>query len=155
MRYSLLKSGIYHSTRNMYPSASIVVYSSRAIYISNIHNVVRFEVFIEVTMKNAFLWDVAPCRSWVNRSFGWTYRVQLQPPAHPGSSLANFSTLKMEAMRSCKTSVHTRYTRRHITEDGILHPKCWWNNRNMQGRFVRSTIAGGIWITLQSLCILQ
>jgi hypothetical protein len=38
-----------------------------------------------------------------------------------GSSLADFSTLKMEAIRSSKTSIHTRSTRRHITEDGILH----------------------------------
>jgi hypothetical protein len=31
-----------------------------------------------------------------------------------------FSTLKMEAIRSSETSVHTRSTRRHIPEDGIL-----------------------------------
>jgi hypothetical protein len=46
---------------------------------------------------------------------------RLQPPAHAGSSLADFSTLKMEAIRSSETSVHTRSTRRHIPEDGILH----------------------------------
>jgi hypothetical protein len=46
--------------------------------------------------------------------------VSLQPPAHAGSSLADFSTLKMEAIRSSETSVHTRSTRRHIPEDGIL-----------------------------------
>jgi hypothetical protein len=28
---------------------------------------VRFEVFTAVTMKNAVFWDVAPCRSCVNR----------------------------------------------------------------------------------------
>jgi hypothetical protein len=44
----------------------------------------------------------------------------LQPPAHAGSSLADFSTLKIEALRSSETSVHTRSTRRHIPEDGIL-----------------------------------
>jgi hypothetical protein len=33
----------------------------------------------------------------------------------------DFSTLKMEAIRSSETSVHTRSTRRHIPEDGILH----------------------------------
>jgi hypothetical protein len=38
-----------------------------------------------------------------------------------GSSLADFSTLKVEATRSSETSVHTRSTRRHIPEDGILH----------------------------------
>jgi hypothetical protein len=62
MCYSLLQSGICHSIRNIYRSVSIVIYLSRAVYISNIHNVVRFEVFAEVTMKNAVFWDVAPCR---------------------------------------------------------------------------------------------
>jgi hypothetical protein len=47
--------------------------------------------------------------------------LSLQPPAHAGSSLADFSTLKMEAIRSSETSIHTRCTRRHIPEDGILH----------------------------------
>jgi hypothetical protein len=45
----------------------------------------------------------------------------LQPPTHAGSTLADFSTLKMEAIRSSETSLHTRYTLRHIPEDGILH----------------------------------
>jgi hypothetical protein len=43
----------------------------------------------------------------------------LQSPPHSGSSLVDFSTLKMEAMRFSETSVHTRTTRRHIPEDGI------------------------------------
>jgi hypothetical protein len=47
--------------------------------------------------------------------------LSLQPPANAGSLLADFSTLKMEAIRSAETSVHTRSTRRHIPEDGILH----------------------------------
>jgi hypothetical protein len=46
-------------------------------------------------------------------------RPDLQPPAHAGSSLADFSTLKIEATLSSETSVHTRFTRRHIQEDGI------------------------------------
>jgi hypothetical protein len=29
-------------------------------------------------MKNAVFWDVAPCRSCVNRHFGGTYRLHLQ-----------------------------------------------------------------------------
>jgi hypothetical protein len=45
----------------------------------------------------------------------------LQPPAHAGSSLADFSTLKMEAIPSSETSVHTRSTRRLIPKDGIVH----------------------------------
>jgi hypothetical protein len=43
------------------------------------------------------------------------------PPARAVSSLADFYTLKMKAIRSSETSVHTRSTRRHIPEDGILH----------------------------------
>jgi hypothetical protein len=29
-------------------------------------------------MKNAVFWDVAPCRYFVNRRFGGTYRLHLQ-----------------------------------------------------------------------------
>jgi hypothetical protein len=35
-------------------------------------NVVRFEVFTAVTMKNDVLWDVTPCGSCKNRRFGGT-----------------------------------------------------------------------------------
>jgi hypothetical protein len=45
----------------------------------------------------------------------------LQPPARPGPSLEDFSTLKVEKVRSSETSVHTRSTRHHNPEDGILH----------------------------------
>jgi hypothetical protein len=45
----------------------------------------------------------------------------LQPPADVGSPLANFSTLKMEPIRSCETSVNARSTQRHIPEEDILH----------------------------------
>jgi hypothetical protein len=45
----------------------------------------------------------------------------LQPPVQAGSSLADFSTLKMEMIRSSETSVYTESTRRHIPEDGIIH----------------------------------
>jgi hypothetical protein len=31
-----------------------------------------------VSMKNTVSWDVAPCRSCVNRSFGGMYRLHLQ-----------------------------------------------------------------------------
>jgi hypothetical protein len=43
-----------------------------------------------------------------------------QPPAHAGSSLEDISILKMEAIRSFETLVHTRSTRPHIPEDDIL-----------------------------------
>jgi hypothetical protein len=89
---------------------------------------VKFEVFMAVTVKNAVFWDVAPCRSCVNRLFGGTYRLHLQGMKTDergtadvdGSSLMDFSTLKMEAIRSYETSVHRRPTRRHIPKDGIL-----------------------------------
>jgi hypothetical protein len=51
--------------------------------------------------------------------FDWW--LSLQPPAHAGSLLADSSTLKMEATRPSETLVHTRTTRRHIPEEGILH----------------------------------
>jgi hypothetical protein len=81
-------------------------------------------------MKNVIFWDVVLCRSCVNRRFGGTYhfhlrgisvsKCSLQPPADAGSTLADFSTLKMEAIRSSETSVDIRSTQRHIPEDDIL-----------------------------------
>jgi hypothetical protein len=47
--------------------------------------------------------------------------LSLQPPAYAGFSLADSSTLKMEEILSFETSVHTRSTRLHILEDGVLH----------------------------------
>jgi hypothetical protein len=81
-------------------------------------------------LKNAVFWGVAPCRCGrLNRRFEGSYRLHLQGrktvlqlPAHAGSSLADFSTLKMEAIRSFETSVQsTTSTRHHTPEDGILH----------------------------------
>jgi hypothetical protein len=48
----------------------------------------------------------------------------LQPHAHSGSSLADFSTMKMQAIRSSETSVYTISTLCHIPEDGIFHSHC-------------------------------
>jgi hypothetical protein len=56
---------------------------------------VRFEVFTAVTMKNAVFWDGGE-GSYIAGSFRLV--ASLQPPAHPGSSLTDFSTLKMEAI---------------------------------------------------------
>jgi hypothetical protein len=42
------------------------------------------------------------------------------PPANASASLANFATLKMDAIRSSETLVNTRPTQRHIPEDDIL-----------------------------------
>jgi hypothetical protein len=41
--------------------------------------------------------------------------------SHAGSPLADFSTLKMEAIPSSETSVDARSTQRYIQEDDILH----------------------------------
>jgi hypothetical protein len=83
-------------------------------------------------MKNAVFWYVAPCISCVNRRVGGTYRFLLQGRQIrerrtsvsrwllTGSWLADFSTLKMEAILSSNTSVHTRSTRRHIPEDSTV-----------------------------------
>jgi hypothetical protein len=56
-----------------------------------------------------------------------TFRRNVSPPASGSAvscsrcfSLADFSTLKMEAIHSSETSVHTRSTRRHVPEDDVL-----------------------------------
>jgi hypothetical protein len=38
---------------------------------------VKFEVFMAVTMKNGFFWDVTPCGSCKNRRFGGTGSVSI------------------------------------------------------------------------------
>jgi hypothetical protein len=38
----------------------------------NTANLVRFEIFTAVTMKNCVFWDVTPCASCNNRRFGGT-----------------------------------------------------------------------------------
>jgi hypothetical protein len=50
---------------------------------------------------------------------------RLRPPTYAGSWLSDFSTLKMEAIRSSETSVHTRCTLRHIPEGGTLNSDCF------------------------------
>jgi hypothetical protein len=51
---------------------------SKCSFVANFNNVVGFEVFTAVTVKNADFWDVVPCRSCVNRRFGGMYRLHLQ-----------------------------------------------------------------------------
>jgi hypothetical protein len=48
-------------------------------------------------------------------------RLETLQTSHAGSSLADFSTLKMEAIRSSETLANTRSTQCHIPEDDILH----------------------------------
>jgi hypothetical protein len=40
---------------------------------------VRFEVFTAMTMKNAVVWDVTPCRSSKKRHFGGTRVARIGP----------------------------------------------------------------------------
>jgi hypothetical protein len=70
---------------------------------------VRFEIFTAVTMKNAVFWDVALCRSCVNRRLGETYRLHLQcrKICERGTSHTDFCSLKLEAILSSETSVYT------------------------------------------------
>jgi hypothetical protein len=65
-------------------------------------NVSISEFVSVIILKNAVFWDLVPGRSSV-------------------SSLADFSTLKIEAISSSETSIHTRNTRHHIPEECILH----------------------------------
>jgi hypothetical protein len=76
---------------------------------------VRYWILIQrvIGLKNAIFWDMALCRSSVNRRFEGT--------------LADFSTLKMKVIHSSEMSVHTRSTQHHIPEDGILHSHCCEN----------------------------
>jgi hypothetical protein len=60
----------------------------------------------------------------------------LQPPVQADSSLSDFSTLKMETIRSYEKSVHTISTRRHIPEDGILNSHRRENLKSYRMKFV-------------------
>jgi hypothetical protein len=55
----------------------------------------------------------------------------LQPAAHTCSPLADYSTLKMEAIRSSETSVVPSSTQRHIPEDNILRENCCFLYRRL------------------------
>jgi hypothetical protein len=58
----------------------------------------------------------------------------------PASSIADFSTLKMEVIRSSETLVHIRSTRRHIPKDGILHSHSRENLKSYNGYIYSSKI---------------
>jgi hypothetical protein len=91
-------------------------------------NTVRFEVFTAVAIKNAVFWDVAPCRSWVNRLFGGTYRLHLQgkksaseePASAGGCSLHSF--LRNVGSHKIYTAPHLR--RRHSS----MNTAMFWSN---------------------------
>jgi hypothetical protein len=78
-------------------------------------------------------WNVAPCRSCVNRRFGETYHLHLldRKIRGRGSSVSTWLAIcsrsqifllwRWRRYVPSETSVHTRYTRRYMPEDGILH----------------------------------
>jgi hypothetical protein len=68
-------------------------------------------------MKNVVLWDVALCKSCVNRLFGRTYRLYIQ-----GRKIRErWTSVSRWLQRSSETSVNARSAQRHIPEDDILH----------------------------------
>jgi hypothetical protein len=77
-------------------------------------------------MKNAIFWDVTPCSSRKIRHFGGTYRLHHQGDNNRrarnnvSSNYQPNHAAKKYRVRS-EASVLSRATRRHITEDGILH----------------------------------
>jgi hypothetical protein len=97
---------------------------------------VWFEVLTAVVINVAIFCDIAPCSPYENRRFGEMYHLQLrcrklaQKPASSRWLLlfARFFTLKMEAVCSCETSVHTRttprYTPLHLLKRHINYPLC-------------------------------
>jgi hypothetical protein len=64
-------------------------------------------------VKNAVFWDVTPCGCCKIQSFGLKYRLD-----HQGERI---SELETKLAVTNETSVLTRATRRHVSEDGILH----------------------------------
>jgi hypothetical protein len=62
-----------------------------------------------------------PSEECIASNFRVEKSVSEEPAWAGGCRLADFSALKLEAIRSSETSVHTRTTWRHIPENGILH----------------------------------
>jgi hypothetical protein len=85
----------------------------------------------DFSFSQLWLWRMSSSEMWRCVHLVWTdvseeriaSELSLQPLAHAGSSLADFSPLKMEVIRPSDTSVHTRSTQRHIPEDGIHHSR--------------------------------
>jgi hypothetical protein len=69
---------------------------------------------MDVSFDNMYDWEGIWEKEWgVNRTTNDNGETSRELPANAGSSLADFSTLKMDAIRSSEMSIHTRPTRRH------------------------------------------
>jgi hypothetical protein len=93
----------------------------------------------------------------MNRRFGGTYGLHLQGKnirergisvsrwlqtgAHAGSSLTDIFTLKMEAICSSETSVHTISTWQHIPEDDILQITLNHSKNYIQPEFQKTGVS--------------
>jgi hypothetical protein len=75
-------------------------------------------------MKNCIFWDVTLVRTDISEERGVSI-IRAKTISEPGTTLGVTSTLilfalMMEVICSSETSVHTRATRRHMSEDGTL-----------------------------------
>jgi hypothetical protein len=119
---SLYAYWVWGSYRGAYEEICILGYNvvsvRRNLTLNRLHGVMsqKIELFLIHFPTSSFY--VLPL-SWY---FSYRHFILKHPQsrAHTGSSLANFSTLKMVALLSSETSVHTWSTRRHIPENGIL-----------------------------------
>jgi hypothetical protein len=90
---------------------------------------VGFEVFTAATIKNAIFWDVAPCRSCVNRRFGGTYPLHLQGRKIRQRETTSYLLVPCSQILYPEDGGDTfiwsvsshKSTWRHIPEDSILH----------------------------------
>jgi hypothetical protein len=90
-------------------------------------NNARFEVLTTMAIKGAVFWDVTPYSDLEIHKFSVKYTVSI---------FGIYSTLKMEAVRSAKKSIHSYQTRRlHIPEARILHYSKISSLRTFNGKY--------------------
>jgi hypothetical protein len=93
----------------------------KAVWFSDAASVANRNLAIQSLAFHFVDWNISVlCKIWGFHGGDYEER-RLQPPANAGSSLADFSTLKMEGIRSSETSVRARFTRCYMPEDSILH----------------------------------